>query len=551
MSDIPDDLAAEDRALATRRGLLLGGAALAAAGVAVGAKLSAQAGSATASDELIVAFDGTTISKFVLDPHNSVFAPHGRVMRSIYDNLVQLLPDGSVGPWLAQSWTLSPDRLAYDFTLRRGVSFHDGTPFDAAAVKANFDRIADKRNVLMSRRSIGPFAGAEVLADDRVRVRLKKPFTPLLRNLAMTRLAMVSPTAVAKYGKVFSQHPVGTGPFRFVSMRTGEEIRLARNPHYAWAPPTASHDGPARVRKLTFRNVPEEWTRVAVLLSGQAHVADFIPPQNVAEVRGNPKFRLLQKELLNTNYAMMLNVTRPPWDDEEMRLAFRLALDIDTIVRIVYLGLLPRAWSPLSPSLYGSAERTLAGTWRPDPARADAILTRKGWVRGEDGIRVKDGRPLSVVFIDTQGNREKRLDVMQLVRRQLAEAGIDLRIDSTPGGGYADRIKSNRYDLIAAAQFQSDPDVLRTYFVSEERTAVSGTRVNDPQLTALLQAATEAPEGPERADLYVQAQRRIIDKTYNIPVYVLLYNLAAAANVSGLAIDAHGFPDFHGAALNA
>jgi peptide/nickel transport system substrate-binding protein len=505
----------------------------------------------TAGGELLVAFDGASVVRFVLDPHNSLFAPHNRVIRSIFDNLVVLLPDQSVGPWLAASWDVSTDRKTYVFKLRQGVRFHDGAPFDAAAVKANFDRLSDPKTVLYAKAEIGPFESAEVLASDTLRITLNRPFEPFLRNLSSTKLAIISPTALARYGDAFGQNPVGTGPFRFTGLTQGTEIRLERNPDYAWAPPTASHAGPAYIEKLTFRNVPEQATRVAALKSGQVQVADLIPSQNIAEVKADPDLRLLQKELLNTNYSLALNVTRAPWDDEEIRQAFRLSLDIGALVRVVSLGTAPRAWSPLSPSLFASAEHELANSWKPDPAKAAAILDRKGWIRAADGIREKDGKRLAISFIDAQGNREQRLDCIQLIRRQLAHAGIALSIDSQAPGAYLQKVAQGEYDLAAGAQFADDPDVLRRYYVPSERVVAAAIRVNDPDLQQWLDQAASEGDTAKRAELYRLAQHRIIDKVYGIPVYVLLYNLATTGAVTGVDIDTHGFPQFHGARLVA
>lgn len=528
----------------------------AAVGVAgwsfLGARTRSRSGGAARSGgELVVAFDGTAISKFVLDPHNSGFAPHSRVIRSIYDSLTLLLPDQTVGPWLAESWTISPDRTSYDFKLRQGVKFHDGSQFNAAALKINFDRIADPKNTLISRSALGPYAGSEIIADDVLRLKLSTPFTPLLRNLSMTKLAIVSATAATKLGKQLGQRPVGTGPFRFVSLSPGVEVRLERNPDYQWGASTAAHTGPAFLEKLTFKNVPEESTRVAVLQSGQAHVADLIPPQNLLSLKSDPNFHVLEKELLNTNYALFPNVDRAPWNDEQIRLALKLSLDIDEIVRVIYLGQLPRAWSSLSPSMFGSAETALANSWRPDLARANQILTQSGWSPGADGIRVKDGKPLTIKFIDSQGNREKRLDVIQLVRRQLQASGIDLSIDTEPVGAFAGKIAQNDYDLTGGASYHADPDILRAYFVPQDRSVLSGMRTDDPEITAWLNAGAIEADGPARAELYHKAQRKIIDQTYAIPIYVLLYNLGVAKSVSGVAIDAHGFPLFYDAALEA
>lgn len=501
--------------------------------------------------ELLVAFDGAAVIKFVLDPHTSLYAPHNRVIRSIFDNLVVLLPDQSVGPWLATSWELSPDRRTYTFKLRSDVQFHDGTPFDANAVKANFDRIRDPKNALTARPELGPVVEVEAVTVDTVRITLSEPFTPLLRNLSATKLAIISPAALARFGPTIGQNPVGTGPFRFVSLTQGTDIRLERNPDYRWAPPTAAHTGAAYIERLTFKNVPEQATRVAALQSAQVHAADLIPSQFVASVKADPGLILLQKELLNTNYSLALNVGKAPWDDLEIRQAIRLSLDISGIVRVVYLGTAPRAWSSLSPSIFASGEKELTDSWKPDPVQAAAILDRKGWVPGPDGIRVKDGKRLSIVYVDAQGNREQRLDVLQLVRRQLAKNGIQLTIDSEPAGTALQKVSSGEYDLSAGAQFADDPDVLRRYFVPSARSIGSGTRVNDAELTEWLTDAAREGDLEKRAALYLKAQRKVIDQVYAIPIYILLYTLAVSKSVTGVAIDAHGFPIFYDARLGA
>jgi peptide/nickel transport system substrate-binding protein len=500
---------------------------------------------------LNVAFDGAAVPSFVLDPHNSRFAPQARVLRSIFDNLVVLHEDQSVGPWLATSWEISPDRTQYDFTLRQDVTFHDGTPFNAAAVKANFDRILDPANALQSLPEIGPYKEATVLSPYQVRLEFSAPFEPFLHNLSSTGLAIVSPTAVQKYGKAFGQNPVGTGPFTFTGLTPGTQIRLARNPAYQWAPDQAAHQGPAFLDQLIFADVPEQLTRVAALQSGQVQVADLIPSQNIAAFKADPDFVFQQKEMLDTTYALIPNVGKAPWDDLQIRQALKLSLDIDLIVRVIYLGTIQRAWSPLSHKLFGSAEQEFTDSWQPDPAKARAILDAKGWVPGADGMRVKNGQRLSLSFIDTQGNREQRLDVIQLVRRQLNASGIDLVIDSQSAGNYLKKIADNDYDLAAGAQYAADPDVLRYFFVPDARAPIEALKVNDPVLTQLLLDGAAEGDESKRAALYVQAQKRIIDQIYLIPIYILRYNVAAASSVQGIVLDAHGFPNYHGATLGS
>jgi len=498
---------------------------------------------------LTIAFDGAAVASFVLDAHNCRYAPQARILRSIYDNLVVLQDDQTVGPWLATSWEISPDRKQYIFNLRQDVVFHDGTKFDAAAVKANFDRILNPANALQSLPQIGTYTGATVLSPYQVRLEFSAPFEAFLHNLSATGLAIVSPTAAAKYGKVFGQNPVGTGPFKFVSLTPGQEIRLEKNADYNWAPANAAHRGPAYLDTLTFTNVPEQLTRVASLQSGQVQGADLIPSQNIGQFKADPDFQFLQKEMLDTTYDLTLNVAKAPWNDLDIRNAIRLSLNIDAIVRIIYLGTIERAWSPLSPNMFGSAEQVLRGSWKPDPARARAILDAKGWVPGNDGIRVKNGQRLAISFLDTQGNREQRLDVIHLVRRQLNETGIDLSIDSETIGAYYTKVADGEFDAIGAAQYAADPDVLRYAYVPQFRAAFEGTKTDDPQLNQWLIAAAAESDAVKRAKLYVQAQELIVDKVYAIPIYILRYNVAIASSVQGVTLDTHGFPIYHAAAL--
>jgi peptide/nickel transport system substrate-binding protein len=500
--------------------------------------------------ELVFGLDGAAVVKFVLDPHNSGFAPHNRVFRSIYDSLVVLLPDQSVGPWLASSWEVTPDQKSYTFQLRNDVTFHDGTPFNAAAVKANLDRIKDPANALTALPDIGPFAGALVLDDYTLRIDLAQPYAPLLRNLSKTTLGIISPAALAKFGDTIGQNPVGTGPFRFTGLTQGTEIRFERNPDYRWSNATAAHQGPAYLDRLTFKNVPEEATRVAVLQSKQVHAADGIPPQNIVALKGDSGFRVLEKELLNNNYTLYLNAAKAPWNDEAIRQAVKLSLDIDTVVRVIYLGTQPRAWSPLSPSIFASDDAALARSWKPDPKRAAQILDEKGWKPGKDGIREKDGKRLSITFADTQGNREKRLDVIQLIRRQLVKNGIDLTIDSQPDGTYRQKLADLEYDLAAGSQFAPDPDVLRRLHLPEGRAKSSISKVDDPEISQWLKDGTREGDPARRAELYDKVQRRLIDKAYAIPVYVLLYTIGTTDAVHGVAIDTHGFPEFQSAWLS-
>lgn len=502
-----------------------------------------------AGGELVFGFDGTSLTQFTLDPHKSAFAPHARIIRSIFDSLVVLQAGHKIGPWLAKSWEISGDGLSYTFHLRDDVKFHDGTRFDAAAVKFNLDRIKNPKNALYALADIGSYESSKVIDDFTVQVQFSRPYAAFLANLSKSSLGIVSPAAVEKFGDQFLIHPVGTGPFKFKSLTPGTEVALERNPDYQWPPAGAAHQGPAWLERLTFKNVPEEATRVAVLENGQAGAVDLIPPQNLVEFRSSPQFHVIERELLNHNYSLYLNSEREPWKDARVRQAFKLSLDIDAAVKTIYLGTAARAWSPLSPSILGY-DKLLEGSWKPDHAAASRILDDLGWKPGPDGIRVKEGKRLTISFLDTQGNREKRLDLLTIFRRQIHDTGFELKVDTVPSGSYLQKATAGDFDLLGGSLFAPDPDVLRRIYSTSAHSALSVFKGADPELNQLLDAGSQALTDEERVKIYAQVQRLIIDRAYSIPTYILTYSVAADNKVQGIEIDAHGFPVLSDAWLN-
>jgi peptide/nickel transport system substrate-binding protein len=164
---------------------------------------------------------------------------------------------------------------------------------------------------------------------------------------------------------------------------------------------------------------------------------------------------------------------------------------------------------------------------------------------------VKDGKRLSVSFIDTQGNREKRLDVIRLARRQLAKSGFELTIDGQPAGTYVQKLSRNEFDLSGASQFAPDPDVLRRLHLPAGRPASSVSKVDDAEISQWLTEGMREADAETRAGLYANVQRKLVEQSLAIPIYTLLYNIGTTAVVNGIDIDTHGFPQFHGAWLSA
>ncbi|WNS78347.1 ABC transporter substrate-binding protein [Domibacillus sp. DTU_2020_1001157_1_SI_ALB_TIR_016] len=504
-------------------------------------------GKVTPGGELKWALAGT-VTEDNLDAHKSGNAQNGRVTRSLYDSLVVELPDHTIKPWLATSWEISEDKKSYTFKLREDVTFHDGTPFNAEAVKFNFDRIKDPNTKASnSLNEIGPYESTEVLDEFTVKINFSAPFSPFLSNAAKSDLGFVSPAAVEKYGDKFPQNPVGTGPFKLEKFTPGTQVELVKNEDYNWAPENAAHQGPAYLDKLTIQFVPEEATRVGVLQSKQVHAADIIPPQNLLTLKEDSNFNVLETELRQINFSLYLNPAKTPWNDLKVREAVRSALDIKSAVETVYLGTSEQAWSPITPTMFGYTN-TVENSWKPDPKKTAQLLKETGWKKGEDGIWNKDGKPLEIDFIDTQGNREKRMDLMTVFQQQLKQAGIQLNIISLSAGAYSERRENGEYDLVAASQFSGDPDVMRQIFSSEGPLGKQNlARTDVKELNQLLEQGYLESEPDKRKEIYKKAQEYIIKNVYSIPTYLFQYSFATGSEVNGITFDSPSFPVFYDA----
>ncbi len=491
-----------------------------------------------------------TVTEDNLDAHKSGNAQNGRVTRSIYDSLVHETKDGEIEPWLAESWKISEDGKTYTFHLKENVSFTDGTPFDAEAVKFNFDRIKDPAtNGTNSMNELGPYESSDVLDKYTVKVNFSKPFAPFLSNAAKSDLGFVSPAAVEKFGEAYPQNPVGTGPFKVKSFTPGTQVVLVKNEDYDWAPDGWGHEGEAYLDKITVQFVPEEATRLGVLQSKQVHAADIVPPQNLVLLRTDPQFNILETELRQINYSMYLNPQKEPWDDLDVRKAVRAALNIESAVEIVYLGTSEQAWSPVTTNMNGYAA-SVENSWEYNPQLSAHLLEDAGYKKNADGIWAKNGKSLTIDFLDTQGNREKRIDLATVFQNQLKEAGIQLNIVSLSAGEYLERRLAGDYDMIAASQFSGDPDVMRMIFSTKGPNGEENlARANKPELDEWLERGYSTNDEKVRNENYGKAQEYIIENAYSIPTYLFQYSFATVAELKGIEFDSPGFPVFYDAWL--
>lgn len=470
-----------------------------------------------------------------------------RVIRTIYDSLVVQLPDNTIKPWLATDWTISEDGKSYTFNLRQDVKFHDGTPFNAEAVKYNFDRILDPATKASNAAALlKPYESSKVIDEYTIQLNLTTPSRAFLGNLSQALLGIVSPTAAQLSGEQFGKNPVGTGPFKFVKWEENAEIQVERNLDYKWASELVTNKGAAYLDGITFKIVPEEATRIGSVQSGQVLAAETVPPQNIVSFKNDPSFQLLGANTVGLPYTLFFNQDRAPWSEKEARQAVQLAIDVDSIVKTLYLGTYDRAWSPLTPGTFGY-DTLLENGVKPNLDQANQLLDELGWVKETDGIRAKDGKKLTLHYVDGTPNREKRNDIAVIIKQQLKAIGIDVEVEITKDVKTV-VYTNGAYDLYGNSQVNSDPNALYSFYHSyDSNSAASLSRLADPEIDKLLEQGLVEMDDAKRADIYKQIQQYIINNAVIIPIYVFPYTVAAAKSVKGLAFDSLGYPLFNDA----
>ncbi|MCS7178075.1 MAG: ABC transporter substrate-binding protein [Anaerolineae bacterium] len=482
---------------------------------------------------------GLTLAPSGIDPHINASSELGIPLTSVYDTLVYQDPKtGEFVPGLAQQWEVSEDGKVYTFYLRRGVKFHDGTPFNAEAVRFNLERIVSPD--LASQRArfmLGPYERTEVVDEYTVRIILREPFAPLLDSLSQVYLAMASPTAVQQWGSEYQLHQVGTGPFIFVEYVPGDHLLLRRNPNYAWGPPVYQHRT-AQLEEVEFRFFTDPATRSPALESGAADVMGEIPPQDAARLQGSADFRIEAVAIPGVSLMLFMNTTRSPLDDINVRQALLFGTDRKAIISAVFRDTSPVACGPLAAATFGYNPMVCQFYQPYNPDQAAALLEEAGWKDTDgDGVRDKDGQPLVLDFYLMGWGYMP--EVGQLIADQWARLGVRVQSQVVSYPEALEIAKEGRHHLMPFNLSGSDPDILRRFFHSQG--GFNWSKVNDPEMDRWLEEGARVSDRNRRADLYAKVQDRVMESALIIPIrdYV---NLNGVSNrVQGLRFDARGW----------
>jgi len=385
----------------------------------------------TSEEELVIGWvrDFTT-----LDPHKGSASADALVMHSIFDRLIEINGNtGEVVPGLATEWSVSEDGLVWTLKLREGVTFHDGTPFNAEAVKFNFDRVADPTTKSeYAVFQLGPYQETRVIDDTTVEVVMTEKYGAFPRALATYGMGMMSPAHVAAVGTDnVGVDPVGTGPFKFVEWVQQSHMAIERNPDYKWAPEFQSRQI-AYFKTIRVNFIPENATRAVALENSEVQAGALMAATDWTRLKADTA-KYETATFTRLGYpppGLFINVDNAPTDDLRVRQALIHGIDSEAVRQIIYEGTTPPSGGVISSHATGfNAE---AGALYPyDPARAGQLLDEAGWVlNSATGIREKDGVELALTYLSLTGVK----NVAEVIEPMLRELGFKptLQIEDNP-----------------------------------------------------------------------------------------------------------------------
>lgn len=482
---------------------------------------------------------GVETEPITFNPHQYAQAKARLLVWNTFEALLTHDDKGGYLPWLATGYQMSADGKTYTFKLRTGVTFSDGTAFDAAAVKANVDLLRSAGYApAVAAVQLKNLKSVDVIDTSTVRYTLTRPDVLLLDFLSSPQGAIVSPTslAAAKNLKAGGPELAGTGPFTLDRYVPGQEVHFTRNPAYNWAPANAGHTGPAYLNEITYRFLKESSVRIGALASGQVQVIEGVPATDQAQITANPALVLTRQLNSGSAYSYYVNTSHAPFDDIRVRQAFRDALDVDTVLRSVYRGTATRAWSVVGPTspLY---DKSLEGTYGNNAARANATLDTAGWTgRDTQGFRTKNGERLTVRLLQSAPYVRDRRDVLaQAVQAAVKQsAGIDLAVSVVDQGTATKALADGAYEVFDNSRADTDAGAALNLLLSSTG-AINRTGYRSPALDALLDKGEATADTNARAAVYRDIQRQVVtDQALVLPLYAPADQIAAEKTVGGL-----------------
>ncbi|APS32218.1 glutathione ABC transporter substrate-binding protein [Pectobacterium brasiliense] len=461
--------------------------------VAAGVTAAMAASPVWAAKDAVIAVGSTFTS---LDPYDANDSLSQTVAKSFYQGLFGFDKEMKLVNVLADSYDVSPDGLTYTVKLHPGVKFHDGTPFNAAAVKVNLDRASNPDSRLKRYNLFKMIEKTEAVDDLTVKITLKTPFSAFVNNLAHPAAVMISPAALKQYGKDIGFHPVGTGPYRFVTWNQTDFVKVEKFNGYWKA-------GLPKLDSITWRPVVDNNTRAALLQTGEAQFAYPIPFEQAKVLEKNDKLALVASPSILHRYISM-NVTQKPFDNPKVREALNYAINKEALIKVAFSGYATPAEGPLPSSIDYSVKYH---PWPYDPAKARELLKEAGYPNG------------FTTTLWSSHNHSTAQKVLQFTQQQLAQVGVKVQVTAMDAGQRAAEVEGKGvketgvrlfYTGWSASTGEADWALSPLFATASWPPAQFNTAFySNPQVDADLANALKTTERTEKQKLYKDAQDKI------------------------------------------
>jgi peptide/nickel transport system substrate-binding protein len=456
-----------------------------------------------------------------LDPHFITDIPSANIIyQKVYQGLVVPDKDFKIQPLLAKEWTVVND-TTWEFKLRDDVTFHDGAPFNAEAVKTTFDRLLDPNTGSPQREKFAMIKEVKAVDEFTVQLLLAYPYAPLLSILASQEGSMISPKALAENPKKLSEHPVGTGPFVFEAWKSGQEISLKKNENYWGKKPN--------IDKVVFKVVPEDATRLAMIETGEAHINDQVPVTEIERIEASETMGLHRTEGLAVEYVGF-NTKKKPFDDVKVRKAISHAIEREAIIKGVYNNVGTLANVAMSPKVYGHSENVKP--YEYDLNEAKKLLKEAGF---ENGLK------LTLLTSD----RKERINMAEVIQSQLKGIGVNVEIQVMEYGAYIEMINNGEHDLFIGgwgnATGDGDYNQYNLFHTASQGPAGNHFYYSNPEVDKKIEAARQETDEAKRLKLYEEVMQVEMDDAVYIPIRNYEHMAAHNKSVSGFWLNAANY----------
>jgi peptide/nickel transport system substrate-binding protein len=469
----------------------------------------------SAPEELVIA---QTSDADLLDPHRTQQASSSYVMSLVYDSMVSMGADRDIQESLGKGYEISDDGTEWtiEFNVDSGITFHNGDAFTVDDVVFTFERFLENSLIPWA---VGSLQNVEKVDDRRVTFTFAQPYAFFDAHTASSSYFGILPEDLGGMSaEEFGQNPIGTGPYQFDEWVKGEQITLTRNDDYET--PTLDvieAEDPPRPERIVWQVIPSATPRIQGLLTGDVDVLLSVPPQRRGRMQDSEEAEFFSFAGTSIRYLAPHNGLAPT-DDQQVRKAIAHAVDRERIVQDIYNGAgeinhspMPKGHGPWA----GDTVREEIG-YEYDPEQARQYLEEAGWTEGGE-YREKNGETLELSMV-TPNAPPSTLQTSEEIVAMLGEVGIAVNLTTTQPNQAVAQMAQGETNLMNSGLGWSTPDVMKFMLASPYAGASNLQFLQDDQVDQHLNEAATTLDDDERADIYEQMQRRVMEICGTIPI---------------------------------